>query len=102
MSVKKLRPYFQAHIIVVLTGYPIRTILHKPDALGRLLKWEVELSEFEIVYHSRLAIKGPVLTEFIAEMSNMPKDAISEPLWILETNGSYKVVREKQVWCCSL
>ena len=34
MAVMKLRPYFQVHTIVILTSYPIRVVLHKPDASG--------------------------------------------------------------------
>ena len=49
MAAKKQHPYFQAHTIIVLTNYPIRAILHKLDASGRLLKWVVELSEFDIM-----------------------------------------------------
>ena len=55
---KKLLSYFQAHTIVVLTIYPIMVVLHKPDALGRLLMWDMELSEFNIKYRPRSAIKG--------------------------------------------
>ena len=40
----------------------------------------------------RSAFKGQVLVEFIAKMLDMPKDDISESLWILETNGSSKAV----------
>ena len=57
-EVKKLRPYFQAHTIVVLTNHQIRAILHKPDASGGLLKWSVELSKFDIEYCPRSTIKG--------------------------------------------
>ena len=41
---RKLRPYFQAHTIRVLTDQPLRQVLHKPEASGRLLKWSIELS----------------------------------------------------------
>ena len=58
MAERKLRPYFQAYIIVMLTSYLIRVILHKPYASRRLLKWGVKLSEFDIEYRSRSAIKG--------------------------------------------
>ncbi|XP_024047956.1 uncharacterized protein LOC112101524 [Citrus clementina] len=34
----KLRPYFQAHLIVVMTDQPLRQTLLKPDASGRLVK----------------------------------------------------------------
>ena len=33
-----------------------------------------------------------MLVEFISKMLDMPKDDISELLWILETNGSSKAV----------
>ena len=68
---KKLFSYFQAHTIVVLIGYLIRAVLHKPDASRRLLKWTMELSEFDIEYHSRSAIKGQALIDFIVEMSDL-------------------------------
>ncbi|KAM6578296.1 hypothetical protein CsatB_030133 [Cannabis sativa] len=42
-SSRKLRPYFQAHSIEVLTNYPLRQVLAKPEASGRLLKWAMEL-----------------------------------------------------------
>ena len=75
MAAKKLGPYFQAHTIVVLTSYPVRAILHKPDASRQLLKWVVELSEFDIEYCQRLVIKGQVLFDFIVELSNVqPQD----------------------------
>ncbi|RVW95941.1 hypothetical protein CK203_027601 [Vitis vinifera] len=44
-ATQKLRPYFQAHPIVMLTNQPLRSILHKPNLLGRMLKWAIELSE---------------------------------------------------------
>ena len=67
-------------------------ILHKAEALGRLLKWFVELSEFEIVYHLRSVIKGQLLTDFIAELSDVSKVSLLEPFWKLKIDGSSKVV----------
>ena len=71
MVAKQLCPYFQPNTIVALTSYPIKAILHKPDASGQLLKWAVELSEFDIEYLSRFAIKSQVLADFIVEMSDV-------------------------------
>ncbi|KAL6348223.1 hypothetical protein AAG906_003089 [Vitis piasezkii] len=42
-AVQKLRPYFQAHPITVLTNQPLRNILHKSDITGRMLQWAIEL-----------------------------------------------------------
>ena len=71
MATKKLLPYFQAHTVIVLTNYPIKSILHKPNASRRLLKWVIELSEFDVVYQPRSAIKGQVIADFMVEMSDV-------------------------------
>ena len=42
-------------------------VLHKPNTFGRLLKWAIELSEFDIEYRSRTTIKGQVLANFVME-----------------------------------
>ena len=55
---KMLRPYFQAHPIVVLTNLPLRSTIHKVDLSGRMARWAIELSEFGIQYKPRLALKG--------------------------------------------
>ena len=40
---RKLHPYFQAHHIVVMTDQPIRKMMNKIDAAGRLIQWTIEL-----------------------------------------------------------
>ncbi|XP_077249319.1 uncharacterized protein LOC143888805 [Tasmannia lanceolata] len=67
MAARKLRPYFQAHTVKVLTDQPLRQVLHRPDISGRLVKWAVELSEFDIQYAPRPAIKAQVLADFVAK-----------------------------------
>ncbi|XP_034685658.1 uncharacterized protein LOC117914419 [Vitis riparia] len=68
MAAQKLRPYFQAHPITVLTNQPLRNILHKPDITGRMLRWAIELSEYRIGCQPRLSLKGQVMADFIAEL----------------------------------
>ena len=43
VACKKLHPYFQAHHIVVMTDQPIRKMMNKIDAAGRLIQWAIEL-----------------------------------------------------------
>ena len=85
---KKLLSYFQSHTIVVLTSSPIKAIFHTPDTFRRLLKWAIELSEFDIEYRPRTAIKGQVLADFVVERSKMRTQGVADEQWILETDGS--------------
>ena len=64
---RKLQPYFQAHTVEVPIEYPMKQILHKPETSGRLIKWAIELSEFDIRYKLRTAVKGQILADFIME-----------------------------------
>jgi hypothetical protein len=54
VSARRLRPYFQAHAIRVLTEYPLRKILQKPDLSGRLVNRAVELEQFDVELRARL------------------------------------------------
>ena len=38
IAAKKLRPYFQAHPIVLLTNLPLRSTIHKPDLSRRMAR----------------------------------------------------------------
>jgi ribonuclease HI len=86
VAARKLRQYFQSHPVIVLTNQPLRHILQKPDVSGRLLKWAVELGEFDIEFKPRPAIKAQVLADFIAELTSRPRGpADSVPTKNLET-----------------
>ena len=67
---RKLRPCFQAHTIEVPTEYPMKQILHKPETSRRLIKWAIELSEFNIRYKPKTSIKWQVLADFIMEFTS--------------------------------
>ena len=70
ITLRKLRPYFHSHLIWVFTNYPLRQVLQKPDSLGRLLMWAIELSQFKIEFQPRPVIKGQALVDFIANFSH--------------------------------
>ena len=89
----KLRPYFQAHTIEVPIEYPMKQVLHKPEVSGRLMKWAIELSEFDIRYKPKTAIKGQVLADFVMEFTPIElaqttheKDDL--PIWKLSVDGA--------------
>ncbi|KAM1810112.1 hypothetical protein ACFX12_026916 [Malus domestica] len=78
MSARKLRPYFQAHAIIVLTNHPLRQILQSPDTSGRMIKWAIALGEFDISYQPKPAEKGQAVADFIADFT-YPVDIASTP-----------------------
>jgi hypothetical protein len=103
---RKLRHYFQAHRIVVVTSFPLRTILHNSNATGNIAKWATELAEFQLDFRPRHAIKSQVLADFIIEWTppaSVPKGlgpdsdptpvepkgpVFTEPHWTLYFDGS--------------
>ena len=93
---RKLCPYFQAHTIEVLTEYPMKQILHKPETSGRLMKWAIELSEFDIRYKPKTAIKGQVLADFVMEFTSAVPNENAQtmtdlPIWKLSVDGASNV-----------
>ena len=50
VAARKLRPYFHAHPIMVVTSFPLKLVLHKPEVSGRLVKWAVELREYDVIF----------------------------------------------------
>ena len=88
-TARKLKPYFQAHTVVVLTDRPLRRAMSNLDAVGRLALWVIELSEFDIQYRPRIAIKRQVATNFIAEFTHdEDKGAEESHQWSMHTDGS--------------
>jgi len=72
ITARRLRPYFQAHAIRVLTKYPVKKVLQKPDLSRRLINWVVELGQFDVEFHPRIDIKGQALADFLVEFYNIP------------------------------
>ncbi|GKC08675.1 reverse transcriptase domain-containing protein [Tanacetum coccineum] len=91
---KRLKRYFQAHTITVITYQPIKQILSNPEVTRRLLKWSFKLEEHDIHYRPRTSFKGQILADFIVERpeddsTDTPmedKEELPDP-WILFTDG---------------
>nr|GEX31136.1 reverse transcriptase domain-containing protein [Tanacetum cinerariifolium] len=92
-AAKRLRRYFQAHPIVVITDQPIKQVMSRPDAAGRLQKWSIILGEHNITYRPRTSIKAQILADFLNEMPSNASQVTSvaetqEEPWTLFTDGS--------------
>ncbi|GJR87994.1 reverse transcriptase domain-containing protein [Tanacetum coccineum] len=92
---KRLKRYFQAYPIIVITDQPIQQVLSRPEVAERLHKWSMELGDYAIHYRPRVSVKGQILADFIVER---PEEDSSDTLmeaeeelpeqWILFTDGS--------------
>ncbi|GJS36310.1 reverse transcriptase domain-containing protein [Tanacetum coccineum] len=92
---KRLKRFFQAHMVVVITNQPIKQLLSSSEISGRMLKWKFELEGYDIQYRPRTAIKGQILADFIVERpeEESPDELMAEPEvlpepWTLFTDGS--------------
>ena len=87
---RKLRQYFQANPILVMTDQPIRKSMNKPEAAGRMIQWAIELSQFDIEYLPRTAIKSQALADFIVEFTfpdeGSPVGDVKR--WTIQIDGS--------------
>ena len=91
MTSRKLRHYFQAHVIIVMTDHPLKKVMNKLEVAGRLIQWAIELSEFDIRYQPRNAIKAQALAYFIAEFTPSHGDLDEmegNKTWVVHVDGS--------------
>jgi len=77
VAARKLRSYFQANPILVMTDQPIKKSMNKPEAVGRMVQLAIKLSQFDIKYHPRTDIKAQALANFIAEFTLPDKDGLT-------------------------
>jgi hypothetical protein len=61
----KLRHYFEAHPVTVVSSFPLGEIIRNSDAEGRITKWSVELMGETLAYAPRKAIKCQILVDFV-------------------------------------
>jgi ribonuclease HI len=87
---RKLRHYFEAHPVTVVSSFPLGEIIRNPDAAGRIAKWSVELMDETLTYAPRKAIKSQILADFVVEWTNtqLPPPQIQAECWTLYFDGS--------------
>ncbi|XP_073014631.1 uncharacterized protein [Primulina eburnea] len=84
MTARKLRPYFLSHPIVVLTNSPLGRIMTHAEVSGRMVKWTIELGEYDIEYRPRATIKAQALSDFLTEIIQPAE----EEVWRVFVDGA--------------
>ena len=59
---------------MVMTDQPIQKVMNKPNVEGHTVQWAVELSQFDVEYRPRTALKAQALVDFIAEFTLLDLD----------------------------
>ncbi|KAL0400180.1 UNVERIFIED_CONTAM: Retrovirus-related Pol polyprotein from transposon [Sesamum radiatum] len=89
VTARKLRPYFLTHPVGVKTNMPLKQTLGKPDTSGCLIKWAIELSEYDISYLPRTTIKAQALADFVSKVTGAPsEESPRNEKWLLHVDGS--------------
>ncbi|XP_074296929.1 uncharacterized protein LOC141627592 [Silene latifolia] len=57
----------QHPVYYILTSYPLKIIMRKPELLGRMTKLSVHLSGYDLQFEPRTAIKSQALAYFVSD-----------------------------------
>ncbi|XP_070037059.1 uncharacterized protein [Nicotiana tomentosiformis] len=75
---QKLKHYFRVYTTYLISRMdPLKFIFQKPMPTGKLARWQILLSEFDIIYVTQKAVKRQALADKLAEI---PVDREYEPL----------------------
>jgi hypothetical protein len=87
---RKLRHYFEAHPVTVVSSFPLGEIIRNLDAAGRIAKWSVGLMGETLAYALRKAIESQILADFVTEWTDtqLPPPQIQAECWTLYFDGS--------------
>ena len=77
-TAQRLRQYMLYHTTWLITRLdPIKYIFKKPSLSERIARWQVLLSEFDILYVSQKAIKRSAIADFLAKRANEEYEPMS-------------------------
>jgi hypothetical protein len=75
---------------MVPSSFPLGEIIRNHDSNGCIVKWPVELGEFDIEVCPRQAIKSQILADFVSEWTEiqMPPPKERPKHWIMYFDGA--------------
>jgi hypothetical protein len=75
---------------MVSSSFPLGEIIRNRDANGCIVKWSVELGEFDIEFCPRQVIKSQILADFVSEWTEIQMPPLKErpEHWIMYFDGA--------------
>jgi hypothetical protein len=70
MMTRKLKHYFLAHKVWVVSDRPLAHVLQSKEESGWIAQWVVEISQYDVKFVLRWAIKSQAFTYFIIEWTD--------------------------------
>jgi hypothetical protein len=67
MTTRKLKHYFLAHTVQVVSDHPLARVLQSKEAMGRIAQWAMEIGQYNVEFVPQWEIKSQALAYFIAE-----------------------------------
>jgi len=87
-SCTKLRHYLlSAECTVICKDDVVRYMLSMPIMSGRISKWILALSEFDLRYESAKAVKGQIMADLVTQHCGLV-NSLEVALWVLFFDGS--------------
>jgi hypothetical protein len=78
MTTRKLKHYFLAHTVWVVSDRPLARVLQRKEVTGRVVQWAVEIGQYDVEFVPRRAIKSQALADFIVEWTDSGLRGIDE------------------------
>jgi ribonuclease HI len=93
MTTKKLKHYFLAHTVWLVSDRPLARVLQSREATRWIAQWAVEIGQYDVEFVSRRAIKSQVLTDFVANWTDSGLWGIDElpNHWVMYFDESYRL-----------
>ncbi|XP_021827276.1 uncharacterized protein LOC110767920 [Prunus avium] len=98
-AAQRLRHYFLAHKLqLMVKSDPVRYLLTRPALSGRLARWLLQLSEFDITCITPSAIKGQAVIDMLALFPEIEETTLSKkvPGELPEVAGA--AIEEEEPW----
>jgi hypothetical protein len=91
MTTRKLKHYFLAHTIQVVSDRPLARVLQSKEVTGQIAQWVVEIGQYDVEFVPRRVIKSQTLANFITEWMDSYVRGISDlsNRWVMYFDGSY-------------
>jgi ethanolamine utilization protein EutP (predicted NTPase) len=88
-----LSHYFEVHQIEVHTSSTLGEILNNKEVIGKIAKWAIEFTMYDVVYKPRTTIKAQALSDFVAESTETqtPPNERELEYWTINFNRSLQL-----------